>query len=129
MVFRTKRGVDANSQQVNKRNVSPHNTYDANALNFTHGVASGDPYADSVILWTRCSPQQDDVADNSTVTGPKPLYNPVPIYSSSGAHINASTAPVCVEWKIASDAGLKNVADSGMVWRASDHAWNLSRGC
>ena len=38
---------------------------DANALNFTHGVASGDPYDTSVILWTRCSPQYDDDKSNS----------------------------------------------------------------
>lgn len=31
--------------------------YDANELNFTHGVAPGDPYPNSVILWTRISPQ------------------------------------------------------------------------
>ena len=83
-------------------------------------MASGDPYPDSVVLWTRCSPQQDDVADNSTVTGPKPLYNPVPIYRSDGGHINASTAPVCLQWKIASDKDLKNVADSGTVYTSSD---------
>ncbi|NBV75866.1 MAG: hypothetical protein EBR59_07895, partial [Methylococcaceae bacterium] len=27
-------------------------------LSFNHGVASGDPYADSVILWTRITPTQ-----------------------------------------------------------------------
>lgn len=42
---------------------------DPATLNFTHGVASGDPYASSVILWTRCSPMFDDVNDNSTVSG------------------------------------------------------------
>ena len=26
---------------------------------FNHGVASGDPYANSVILWTRITPPQD----------------------------------------------------------------------
>ncbi|MFN9694941.1 MAG: alkaline phosphatase D family protein, partial [Synechococcaceae cyanobacterium] len=28
----------------------------ATSIRFSHGVASGDPYADSVILWTRISP-------------------------------------------------------------------------
>jgi len=28
----------------------------ATSIRFAHGVASGDPYADSVILWTRISP-------------------------------------------------------------------------
>ena len=101
--------------QVNKRNVNTDHAYEPSALNCTHGVASGDPYANSVILWTRCSPMQDDITDNSTVIGPQPLSNPVPIYSSSGTHVNVSTAPVCVQWKIASDSGLKSVLDSGTV--------------
>ena len=123
-----------NESKVNKRNVNPSNTYNTEALNFTHGVASGDPYPDSVILWTRCSPMQDDVADNSTVTGLKPLYNPVPVYRSDGRHTNASTAPVCVEWKITSDKALKNVADSGMVsachkLHIERTGWKLTSAC
>jgi phosphodiesterase/alkaline phosphatase D-like protein len=30
----------------------------ASSIRFAHGVASGDPYADSVILWTRISPPE-----------------------------------------------------------------------
>ena len=112
----------AEKAQVNKRNVNPDHAYDPNTLNFTHGVASGDPYPDSVILWTRCSPMQDDVNDNSTVTGPKPLYNPVPIYRSDGRHLNVSMAPVCLQYKIATDQALNSVADSGMVRSFCSHA-------
>lgn len=39
--------------------------FDPGQLNFTHGVASGDPYHNSVILWTRCSPVYDDDKSNS----------------------------------------------------------------
>lgn len=38
--------------------------FDPGQLNFTHGVASGDPYPNSVILWTRCSPVYDDDKSN-----------------------------------------------------------------
>jgi alkaline phosphatase D len=57
--------------------------FDPAQLNFTHGVSSGDPYSDSVILvsavhiwperqancpkWTRCSPVYDDDHSNSTL--------------------------------------------------------------
>lgn len=38
--------------KVVKRN-DPQSSWDPAKLNFTHGVASGDPYPESVILWTR----------------------------------------------------------------------------
>ncbi|EAT90172.1 hypothetical protein SNOG_01960 [Parastagonospora nodorum SN15] len=38
--------------RVVKRN-DPSYSYDPASLNFTHGVASGDPYPSSIILWTR----------------------------------------------------------------------------
>ncbi|KAK3063745.1 hypothetical protein LTS18_013112, partial [Coniosporium uncinatum] len=41
-------------------------TWDPNQLNFTHGIASGDPYPDSIILWTRVAPMLAN--DNSNVT-------------------------------------------------------------
>jgi alkaline phosphatase D len=50
---------------------------------FYHGVASGDPLADRVILWTRVTP-------DSTVTG-----------------------PVDVEWRVATDPALEQVVTSG----------------
>ncbi|MCJ1323808.1 hypothetical protein MMC10_000469 [Thelotrema lepadinum] len=104
---------------VNKRN-NPEKALDASQLNFTHGVASGDPLPTSVILWTRCSPMQDDVSSNSTVSGFVPLFNPVPIYNENGTHIPVSNAPVCVEYKIASDKALGSVVDSGTLYTSSD---------
>jgi hypothetical protein len=45
---------------VSIRKVAARNTptapWDPAQLNFTHGVASGDPYDTSVILWTRAAP-------------------------------------------------------------------------
>ncbi|MCG8441034.1 MAG: alkaline phosphatase D family protein [Caulobacterales bacterium] len=35
---------------------------DATAASFGHGVASGDPHADSVVIWTRITPEDDSVA-------------------------------------------------------------------
>jgi len=92
----------------------------ATTLNFTHGVASGDPYPNSVILWTRCAPMFDDVNSNSTVEGYVPLYNPVPIYHDTDEHLPPSTAPVCVQFKVATDKQLKKVVDHGTVYTSSD---------
>jgi len=114
-------GLGVSIHKVNKRNAgsAPQN---AAALNFTHGVASGDPYPRSVIIWTRCAPIQDDVTDNSTVSGYVPLYNPVPIYNDTGA---VSTAPVCVSYKVASDKAFSKVIDSGQAYTSSDVDYTL----
>ena len=58
---------------------------------FQHGVASGDPYPNSVILWTRVSSHPKD-------------------YPGS----NAGT-PTKVGWQVATDNGFKNVVSSGSV--------------
>ncbi|KIW55151.1 hypothetical protein PV05_07456 [Exophiala xenobiotica] len=106
-------------RKVVKRH-NPRSAFAAGSLNFTHGVASGDPYPNSVILWTRCPPTFDDVNNNSTTSGFVPLYNPVPIYNDTDEAKPVSTAPVCLNWKIASDNKLSSVVDSGTVYTSSD---------
>jgi alkaline phosphatase D len=89
--------------------------YQPSQLNFTHGVASGDPYDSSIILWTRVAPTSDNDKSNVTVSGAVPLYN-----HDTEEYVTVSKAPVCVEWQIASDKQLKHVADSGKVYTSSD---------
>ena len=114
-------GLGISIHKVNKRNAGSA-PIDATALNFTHGVASGDPYPNSVIIWTRCAPMQDDVNDNSTVLGSVPLYNPVPIYNDTTP---PSTAPICLSYKVASDDAFSDVTDSGMAYTSSDVDYTL----
>lgn len=101
-------------KKVVKRNIltSP---FAAEDLKFTHGVASGDPYPDSVILWTRVSPVDDNSNSNVTVSGTAPLYD-----HENDAYVQVSTAPVCVDFNVASDKNLKNVVKKGRVWTSSD---------
>ena len=110
--------------KVNKRNAGAA-PYSASQLNFTHGVASGDPHPNSVILWTRCAPLQDSVNNDSTVSGYKPLYNPVPIYDDSNEDRPPSTAPICVSFKVAPDKALLEVVDSGIAYTSSDVDYTL----
>lgn len=112
-------GLGVSIHKVNKRNAGSA-PYPASQLNFTHGVASGDPYPNSVILWTRCAPMSDDVRSNSTVTGYVPLYNPVPIYGAANETGPPSTAPVCLTYKVSKDKSLATTADSGTVYTSSD---------
>lgn len=50
--------------KVVRRHDTTVRSIDASALNFTHGIASGDPYANSVVLWTRVSPDFDNDKSN-----------------------------------------------------------------
>ncbi|KAH6851054.1 PhoD-like phosphatase-domain-containing protein [Chaetomium sp. MPI-CAGE-AT-0009] len=87
--------------------------YTAAEVNFTHGVASGDPYADSVILWTRLAPTAESVASDIVPGGVVPIYD-----GSEGAP--PSTKAACVEFKIATDLALANVVDQGRAFTSSD---------
>jgi alkaline phosphatase D len=57
----------------------------AGAAAFAHGVASGDPLADRVVLWTRVTPAA------------------------------AETGPAAVRWSVAKDKELKEIVASGVV--------------
>ncbi|OTA96927.1 hypothetical protein M434DRAFT_388788 [Hypoxylon sp. CO27-5] len=87
--------------------------YRAEELSFTHGVASGDPYPDSVILWTRVAPSLESDMSNVTVEGTVPLYN-----HDTQTYINADPSPICVEWKVLS--GSEDVVSSGQAYTTSD---------
>ncbi|KAL8775461.1 MAG: hypothetical protein Q9194_003743 [Teloschistes cf. exilis] len=112
-------GLGVSIHKVNKRNAGSA-AYPASQLNFTHGVASGDPYPNSVILWTRCAPNSSNVNDNSTVSGYVPLYNPVPIYQSANDTGPPSKAPICLDYKVSKDKNLASTAASGTVYTSSD---------
>ncbi len=91
--------------------------WDPQQLNFTHGVASGDPYEDSVILWTRVAPlnMSDNDRSNITVSGFVELYS-----HETEAYVQASKAPVCVEWKTATAKDFKEVVSSGTAYTSSE---------
>lgn len=64
-------------------------------LPFAHGVASGDPLPDRVIIWTR-------------VTEERP-----------------TAAAVTVRWRMATDPGMGNVVASGTQDAVPDHDWTI----
>ncbi|KAJ9635532.1 hypothetical protein H2199_008535 [Coniosporium tulheliwenetii] len=107
-------GLGLAIHKIQKRN-DPATAFTPDQLNFTHGVASGDPYPRSVILWTRIAPTSDNDRSNVTVSGYVPLYN-----HDTEQYVKASTAPVCVEYSVATDEALSNVVDSGTAYTSSD---------
>lgn len=123
-------GLGVSIHRVVKRG-APGSAFDPSKLHFTHGVASGDPYSDSVILWTRCSPTYDDVHSNSSTMGLVPLYNPVPIYSDEEGSEKVpvsvpedqepmSNAPVCLNYMVSEDESFTHAVSEGTVYTSSD---------
>lgn len=118
-------GLGVSIHRVAKRG-APGSAFNPSKLHFTHGVASGDPYPESVILWTRCSPKFDDVHSNSSTEGLVPLYNPVPIYSEdekehgNDKEESISNAPVCLNYMVSEDEDFKGKVSEGTVFTSSD---------
>lgn len=69
--------------------------YEPSQLHFTHGVASGDPWPESVILWTRVAPSNESDKSEVTVDGTAPLWN-----HETEQYVKADPHPICVEWKV-----------------------------
>lgn len=65
---------------------------------FTLGIASGDPLANGVVIWTRLAP--DPIVDGG---GMAPMSYPV-------------------EWEVADDPGMTNVVRGGRRWARPQHA-------
>lgn len=107
-------GIDVPKVKLAKRGLNPR-ALDSAQLNFTHGVASGDPYPDSVILWTRISPVLENDRSNVTVSGYAPLYN-----HDTEQYIKVSKNPICVEYRVATDRNFSAIATKGTAYTTSD---------
>jgi alkaline phosphatase D len=69
---------------------------------FTLGVASGDPWRDSVVLWTRLLPNPDDPHDNAI-----------------GPHVHD------VHWQVATDPGMTRVEREGTAAAIPEHGHSV----
>lgn len=69
--------------------------YEPSELKFTHGVASGDPWPESVILWTRVAPTDKSSDSLASVNGTAPLYS-----HETEAFVETDPNPICVDWKV-----------------------------
>lgn len=107
-------GLGIAINKVVKRN-DPTAPWNPAQLNFTHGVASGDPYPTSVILWTRAAPMQDNDKSNITVSGFVPLFS-----HETEQYVSVSKAPVCVQYKVSEDRNFEDIVDEGEVYTSSD---------
>jgi alkaline phosphatase D len=106
-------GIDV--PKLVKRSLRARSSWDPSALKFTHGVASGDPYPESVILWTRISPTLENDRSNKTVEGTVPLYN-----HDTEIYIKSSSNPICVEYHVGVDQNFTKVVDKGTAYTTSD---------
>ncbi|KAF5549801.1 alkaline phosphatase [Fusarium mexicanum] len=86
-------------------------------LNFTHGVASGDPWPNSIILWTRIAPTNVSSADTAPIDGTEPLYS-----HETKKFIQADPNPICLHWKVfpVGKKDSKSVVSSGKAYTTAD---------
>lgn len=107
-------GIDISvvSARTLKRGAVP---FKPSELHFTHGVASGDPLPDSVILWTRVAPSPASDKSNITVEGTVDLYN-----HETEQYIKADPNPICVDWRIWDAKDDKSTAAKGTAYTTSD---------
>ena len=111
-------GLGIDVPKVEKRTAPEErqaSSYDPASLNFTHGVASGDPYPNSVILWTRISPQLANDKSNVTVEGTVAVYS-----HETEAYITASKQKICVQYKVGTDKNVTKLVESGTAYTTSD---------
>lgn len=109
-------GLGIDVPKVARRSLVKRATpWDPAQLNFTHGVASGDPYPHSVILWTRIAPSLEADRSNVTVSGYVPFYS-----HETEKYIKASPNPICVEYRVGTDGNFSSVVDKGTAYTTSD---------
>ncbi|KDE86039.1 phosphodiesterase/alkaline phosphatase D [Aspergillus oryzae 100-8] len=115
-------GMGINIDSVHRRSLAKRDEapFHPSQLNFTHGVASGDPYADSVILWTRVAPSLEADRSNVTVSGTVGLYN-----HDTESYIKASAHPICVDYRVYEDKEGRRVVDKGRAYTTSDIDYTL----
>ena len=118
-------------------------------LHFTHGVASGDPMEDSVILWTRVSPVKDNVVADVDVLGlgvkvkdwksrgrgkmgDKSLDDDDDDDDNSDGEDGGGGAIACVEYRVSEDEGLmkeeeeeEDVSVAGRAYTSADTDWTV----
>lgn len=107
-------GLGLDTHKLYKRQISAPKL-DPSQLNFTHGVASGDPAPDSVILWTRISPGLDNDRSNVTIEGFIPLYS-----HETEQYVEMSEAPICVDYRLGTDDEFSTIVDSDRVYTTSE---------
>ena len=78
---------------------------------FEHGVASGDPLPDAVILWTRVTPLLDPSVDAGV--------------SADGEERLIDAGPVAVEWRVARDAAMTDLLLAGQAETNADLDYTL----
>ncbi|RSM13171.1 hypothetical protein CEP52_002120 [Fusarium oligoseptatum] len=104
---------------VKRRSMKRGNVlYEHSELEFTHGVASGDPWADSVILWTRVAPSAKSSESTKVVDGTAGHYS-----HETEKYIKADSHPICLDWDVydsdPSEGEAKRVT-SGRAYTTSD---------
>ncbi|KAF9779924.1 hypothetical protein IL306_001094 [Fusarium sp. DS 682] len=95
-------------------------------LNFTHGVASGDPWPNSVILWTRIAPTNLSSISTAPIDGTEPLYS-----HETKKFVEADPNPICLHWEVFTlgKNDPKSVVSSGTAYTTADIDYTVKARC
>ncbi|KAF4445469.1 alkaline phosphatase [Fusarium austroafricanum] len=109
----TQFGIDVT--QVRRRSWKRGNVaFKPDELNFTHGIASGDPWPNSVILWTRIAPSSNSTKNTAPIDGTEPLYS-----HETKKFVEADPNPICLRWEVFKN-GTKSVVSNGTAYTTAD---------
>jgi alkaline phosphatase D len=94
-------------------------------LKFTHGIASGDPWPNSVILWTRIAPSNASTDNIAPIDGTEPLYS-----HETKKFIEKDPNPICLHWEVfeygKNDS--KSVVTNGAAYTTADIDYTVKVG-
>ncbi len=103
-------GCASHSSSIGGTELGPAAPPATSGFAFLHGVASGDPLADAVILWTRVTP--------TALLPDVPAESRAPLAADSAASSVADAgalAWVLVDWRVARDPDLNDVVQQGQI--------------
>ena len=89
--------------------------FEPSDLSFTHGVASGDPWPNSVILWTRVAPSNASESSTAPISGTEKLFS-----HETEKFIEADPTPVCVDWKVYEHGKPDEIVEEGKAYTTAD---------
>lgn len=82
-------------------------------VSFSHGVASGDPLSDRVIIWTRVTPKDEQ---SNTLERAKKI---------AARAISANDKKISVKYEVATDKDFKNIIHNGVAATGEDRDYTV----
>ena len=114
-----KRADNDNDSTRDEKRTPTTRIIDEDHLNFTHGVASGDPMEDSVILWTRVAPSEDNESSEIEASGLRFSDD------DDGGRLGERRNIACVNYRVSEDKEFRRYVSVGRAYTSEDTDWTV----